>query len=42
VTLESGEVRVLADHALTDDGRKAKKVLACSCIPQTDVVISAN
>jgi len=41
VTLESGEVRVLADHALTDDGKKAKKILACSCIPQTDVVISA-
>jgi len=40
VTLESGEVRVLADHALTDDGKKAKKILACSCIPQTDVVIS--
>ncbi|MFT7683516.1 MAG: hypothetical protein ACI935_003012 [Moritella dasanensis] len=42
VTLESGEVRVLADHALTDDGKKAKQVLACSCIPQTDVVISAK
>lgn len=42
VTLESGEVRVLADHALTDDGKKAKKILACSCIPQTDVVISAK
>ena len=42
VTLESGEVRVLADHALTDDGRNTKKVLACSCIPQTDVVISAK
>lgn len=40
VTLESGEVRVLADHALTDDGKKAKKILACSCIPQTDIVIS--
>lgn len=40
VTLESGEVRVLADHALTDDGKKAKKILACSCIPQTDIIIS--
>lgn len=40
VTLESGEVRELADHGLTADEKANKQVLACSCIPQTDVVIS--
>ena len=40
VTLESGEVRELADHGLTADDKAKNQVLACSCIPQTDVVIS--
>jgi len=40
VTLEQGEVRELADHGLTAQDKENKQVLACSCIPETDVVIS--
>lgn len=40
VTLEQGEVRELADHALTPAEKQAKQILACSCVPQTDVIIS--
>jgi len=40
VKLESGEVEQLANDALTDDEEKQGYILACSCIPKTDVVIS--
>ncbi len=40
VTLVQGEVRELADHALTPAEKQAKQILACSCVPQTDVIIS--
>jgi uncharacterized protein YcbX/ferredoxin-NADP reductase len=39
VTLVQGEVRELADHALTPADKQAKQILACSCVPQTDVII---
>ena len=40
VTLTKGEVRELADHGLSAQDKAAKQVLACSCIPLSDVVIS--
>ncbi|MFO6423760.1 MOSC N-terminal beta barrel domain-containing protein [Motilimonas sp. KMU-193] len=40
VQLHSGEVRMLSDAALTPDERESGVVLACSCVPQTDLVVS--
>ncbi len=42
VQLQSGEVRMLSDAALTPDERDAGVVLACSCVPQTDLVVSQH
>ncbi|MCE2595116.1 hybrid-cluster NAD(P)-dependent oxidoreductase [Motilimonas cestriensis] len=39
VQLHSGEVRRLSDSALTPDEIEAGVVLACSCVPQSDLVI---
>ncbi len=39
VVLEAGQVKTLADHALSPEDKDAGHVLACSCIPETDVVI---
>ncbi|WDE05775.1 MOSC domain-containing protein [Thalassomonas viridans] len=40
VKLESGEVEQLASDGLTDNEKKQGYILACSCIPTTDIVIS--
>ena len=40
VKLESGDVRELADDGLLPSDKEAGYILACSCIPQSDVVIS--
>ncbi len=40
--LESGEVKQLADDGLTDDEKKQGYILACSCIPQSDIVVSVS
>ncbi|GHE93688.1 YcbX family protein [Thalassotalea profundi] len=40
IKLESGEVRQLADDGLTDDEKKQGYVLACSAIPESDLVLS--
>lgn len=40
VKLESGEVRQLASDGLTDAEKDQGFILACSCIPQSDVVVS--
>ena len=40
VKLESGDVEQLAADGLTDDEQQQGYVLACSCIPQTDVVVT--
>ena len=40
VKLESGEVKQLADDGLMQSEKDAGYILACSCIPQSDVVIS--
>ncbi len=40
VKLESGEVKTLADDGLMDDEKAQGYILACSCIPMTDLVIS--
>lgn len=39
VVLEAGQVKTLADHALSPEDKDAGLVLACSCIPESDVVI---
>ncbi|MEH6472185.1 MAG: hybrid-cluster NAD(P)-dependent oxidoreductase [Halopseudomonas sp.] len=40
VKLESGEVEVLEDSGLNDTDKSAGYVLACSCRPKTDLVIT--
>ena len=42
VKLKSGQVKQLADDGLTDDEKKEGYILACSSIPQSDVVISKD
>jgi len=42
VKVEQGEVIQLADDGLTDDEKKQGYVLACSCIPKTDLTITAG
>ena len=42
VKLESGDVQQLATDGLTDEEHQQGYILACSCVPQTDVVISKN
>ncbi len=40
VKLESGEVKQLASDGLTAEEQQQGYILACSCVPKTDVVIS--
>ncbi|WP_286264846.1 hybrid-cluster NAD(P)-dependent oxidoreductase [Thalassotalea atypica] len=40
VKLESGEVNQLSNDGLTDDEKAQSYVLACSCIPTSDIVLS--
>lgn len=40
IKLDNGEVKQLADDGLTDEEKKSGYVLACSAIPQSDVVLS--
>jgi len=40
VKLESGEVKQLANDGLTEEEKQQGYILACSCVPKTDVVIS--
>lgn len=40
VKLESGEVEVLQDSGLSDEDRAEGYVLACSCKPKTDLVVT--
>ena len=40
IKLERSEVRHLADDALSDEDKKQGYVLACSAVPQTDIVLS--
>ena len=42
VKLVSGEVKQLADDGLMDSEKSEGYVLACSCVPQSDVVISSS
>ncbi len=42
VKLEKGNVEQLADDGLTDDERAQGYILACSCIPKTDLIITAG
>lgn len=42
IKLESGEVRQLADDGLTDEEKAQGYVLACSAIPQTDLVLTSG
>lgn len=42
IKLESGEVRQLTDDGLTDDEKTDGYVLACSAIPQSDLVLSSS
>ena len=42
IKLESGEVTQLANDALTEAEQAQNYVLACSCIPKTDIVISGD
>ncbi|RJG42318.1 hybrid-cluster NAD(P)-dependent oxidoreductase [Motilimonas pumila] len=42
VRLDSGEVNTLSDSALTPQEQEQGIILACSCIPQTDLVISQH
>jgi len=42
VKLISGEVKQLADDGLMDSEKSEGYVLACSCVPQSDVVISSS
>ncbi|MEW6991793.1 YcbX family protein [Colwelliaceae bacterium 6441] len=42
IKLNSGEVRQLADDGLTDDEKAQGYVLACSAVPQSDLILSAN
>jgi len=42
VKLESGEVEQLASDGLTSDEKQQGYILACSCVPKTDLVISKN
>jgi len=42
VKLEQGDVKQLADDGLTDSEKEQGYILACSCIPETDVIISAG
>lgn len=42
IKLESGEVKQLAVDGLSDDDIKEGYVLACSTIPQSDVILSSG
>ena len=42
VKLESGEVEQLASDGLTAEEKQQGYILACSCVPKTDVVINKN
>ncbi|GHG05583.1 YcbX family protein [Thalassotalea marina] len=42
IKLESGEVRQLADDGLTDEEKAQGYVLACSAIPQSDLVLTSG
>jgi uncharacterized protein YcbX/ferredoxin-NADP reductase len=42
VKLEQGDVKQLADDGLTDAEKEQGYILSCSCIPETDVIISAG
>lgn len=42
IKLDSGVVKQLADDGLTDDEKAEGYVLACSSIPQSDLVLSSN
>lgn len=42
IKLENGSVRQLADDGLTDEEKQQGYVLACSSIPQSDVVLSSG
>ena len=42
VKLESGEVKQLATDGLTDDEHQQGFILACSCVPKSDVVLSKS
>ncbi|MBL4911370.1 MAG: YcbX family protein [Alteromonadaceae bacterium] len=42
VKLESGDVKQLAKDGLTNEEKQQGYILACSCIPRSDVVISKN
>ncbi|GLX78026.1 flavodoxin [Thalassotalea insulae] len=40
--LQSGEVKQLANDGLTDEEKKQGYILACSCIPQSDIVVTVD
>ncbi|MFT5756341.1 MAG: hypothetical protein ACI9LM_001058 [Alteromonadaceae bacterium] len=42
VKLEQGNVEQLADDGLTDNEKTQGYILACSCIPKTDLIITAG
>jgi len=42
VKLEQGDVEQLADDGLTDNEKAQGYILACSCIPKTDLIITAG
>ncbi|MDT0604927.1 YcbX family protein [Thalassotalea castellviae] len=42
IKLDSGNVKQLADDGLTDDEKAQGYVLACSSIPQSDLVVSSS
>ena len=42
VKLEKGDVEQLADDGLTDSEKEQGYILACSCIPKTDIIITAG
>lgn len=42
IKLQSGEVKQLANDGLTDEEKTQGYVLACSSIPQSDLVLSSN
>jgi uncharacterized protein YcbX/ferredoxin len=42
IKLTSGEVKQLADDGLTDDEKNEGYVLACSAIPQSDLILSSS
>ncbi|OKY27423.1 hypothetical protein BI291_00825 [Thalassotalea sp. PP2-459] len=42
IKLESGEVKQLADDGLTDEEKQQGYILACSAIPQSDLVLNSH